>query len=146
MIQSLPIVDDFNILGATMRIAAVLIAVMFSAPVFAKLPPPTDADKVKTAEAAAKAAWAGKVSLYQLCLAMDRTADAYRKNTMAAGKPVPVPIATAPCANPGAYVSSGVPVAQKPLEAAGAHSPPATAVSPPSTKATAAEIEGGPKK
>ena len=129
-----------------MRIAAVLIAAMFSAPVFAKLPPPTDDDKAKASEATAKSAWAGKVGLYQLCLAMDRTADAYRKNTKAAGKPVPVPTATAPCADPGAYVSPGLPVAQKPLEAAGAHSPPATAVSPPSTKATASEIAGGPKK
>lgn len=129
-----------------MRIATVLIAAILSAPVFAKLPPPTDADKAKAGEATAKAAWTDKVGQYQLCLAMDRTADAYRKNTMAAGKPVPVPIATAPCADPGAYVSPGVPVAQKPLEAAGAHSPPATAVSPPSTKATAAEIAGGVKK
>ena len=129
-----------------MRIAAVLIAAMFSAPVFAKLPPPTDDDKAKAGEAAAKSAWADKVGLYQLCLAMDRTADAYRNNTKAAGKPVPVPTATAPCANPGTYVSPAVPVAQKPLEASGAHSPPGMAVSPPSTKATAAEIAGSPKK
>jgi hypothetical protein len=129
-----------------MRIATVLIAAMLSAPVFAKLPPPTDADKAKAGEAAAKAAWADKVGLYQLCLAMDRTADAYRKNTKAAGKPVPGPSATAACANPGAYVSPVEALAQKPLEAAGAHSPPGMAVSPPSTKATAAEIAGGPKK
>lgn len=129
-----------------MRVAAALIAAMFTAPVFAKLPPPTDADKAKAAEAAAKGAWADKVGQYQLCLAMDRTADAYRKSAKAAGKPVPVPIATAACANPGAYVSLAVPAAPKPLEASGAHSPPAMAVSPPGTKATAAEIAGGPKK
>ena len=122
-----------------MRLAAALIAATFAASVFAKLPPPTDEDK-------AKAAWTDKVGLYQLCLAMDRTATAYRKSLKAAGKDVPVPVATAPCADAGPYMSTMTPAAPKPLEASGAHSPPAMAVSPPSTKATAAEIAGGPKK
>jgi hypothetical protein len=139
-------VPDFDMLRTAMRLAAALIAAMFAASVFAKLPPPTDEDKAKANEAAAKAAWTDKVGLYQLCLAMDRTADAYRKSTKAAGKPVPVPIATGPCADPGSYMSPITPVASKPLEASGAHSPPGMAVSPPSTKATAAEIAGGPKK
>ena len=129
-----------------MRLAAALIAATFAASVFAKLPPPTEEDKAKAAEAAAKAAWTEKVGLYQLCLAMDRTAAAYRKSLKAAGKDVPVPVATAPCADAGPYVSTIAPAAPKPLEASGAHSPPAMAVSPPSTKATAAEIAGGPKK
>jgi len=129
-----------------MRLAVAVIAAMFAASVFAKLPPPTDEDKAKAAESAAKAAWTDKVGLYQLCLAMDRTADAYRKSTKAAGKAVPVAVATAPCADPGSYVSPVTSAAAKPLEASGAHSPPAMAVSPPSTKATAAEIAGGPKK
>jgi hypothetical protein len=133
-------------LRTAMRIAALLIAASLSASVFAKLPPPTEEDKAKAAEAAAKAAWTDKVGLYQLCLAMDRTAAAYRKSTESSGKPVPVPVATPPCADPGSYVSSAAPAAAKPLEASGAHSPPGMAVSPPSTKATAAEISGGPKK
>jgi hypothetical protein len=129
-----------------MRLAVALIAVVFATPAFAKLPPPTDEDKAKAAEAAAKAAWTDKVGLYQLCAAMDRTAAAYRKSTKAAGKAIPVAVATAPCADPGSYASPATAVAAKPLEASGAHSPPAMAVSPPSTKATAAEIAGGPKK
>jgi len=129
-----------------MRLAAALIAALFAASVFAKLPPPTDEDKVKAAEAAAKAAWTDKVGQYQLCAAMDRTVDAYRKSAKAAGKAVPVAVATAPCADPGSYMSPTRSVAAKPLEASGAHSPPAMAVSPPSTKASAAEIAGGPKK
>jgi len=125
-----------------MRLAIALIAAISVTPVCAKLPPPTDEEKAKAAEAAAKAAWNDKVGLYQLCAAMDRTVDAYRKSTKAAGKPVPVPVATPPCIDPGLYT----PMAAKPLEAAGAHSPPGPAVSPPSTKATAAEIAGGAKK
>ena len=132
-----------------MRIAtAFLIAALLAAPAFAKLPPPTDADKAKAAEAAAKSAWADKVGLYQLCLAQDRVAAAYRNSAKAAGKDVPAPGAGAmvPCANPGPYVSSVTAPAAKPLEASGAHSPPGMATSPPSTKATAAEISGATKK
>jgi hypothetical protein len=124
-----------------MRLAIALIAAIVVTPAGAKLPSPTDEDKAKTAEAAAKAAWTDKLGAYQLCLAMDRTADMYRKSASAAGKPAPAPVATPPCVNPGPYAS-----ASKPLEAAGAHSPPGTSVSPPSTKATAAEIAGGVKK
>lgn len=129
-----------------MRIAAPLIAALIAAPVFAKLPPASDEDKAKAAEAAAKGAWSDKVGLYQLCLAQDRTVDAYRKSSKAAGKDLTVPAAAAPCANPGPYASPVTPATQKPLEASGAHSPPGMAVSPPSTKATAAEIAGGAKK
>lgn len=129
-----------------MRLAVAMIVAMFASSVFAKLPPPTEEDKVKAAEIAVKNAWIDKVGQYQLCLAMDRTAAAYRKTIKAAGKDVPVPIATAPCADPGSYVSSITPAAAKPLEASEAHSPPGMAVSPPSTKATAAEISGGSKK
>jgi hypothetical protein len=129
-----------------MRIAAAIIAAMFAGCVVAKLPPPTEDAKLKAAEAAARAAWTEKLGLYQLCVAMDRTAAIYRRSTKAAGKDVPVPVATAPCADPGSYVSPVTPAASKPLEASGAHSPPGMAVAPPSTKATAAEIAGGSKK
>lgn len=139
-------IPDCDLLRTAMRLALALIAAIFVTPVCAKLPPPTEEDKAKAAEAAAKAAWTDKVGLYQLCVAMDRTADGYRKSTKAAGRPVPTAVATPPCANPGPYVSPLDTMAAKPLEAAGAHSPPGTAVSPPSTKATAAEIAGGVKK
>jgi hypothetical protein len=48
------------------------------------------------------------------------------------------------CTDPGPYVSTVTPAASKPLEAAGAHSPPGTATSPPSTNAPSAQIQ--PKK
>src|SRR5450759_950587 len=98
-------VPDFDMLRTAMRLAVALIAATFAASVLAKLPPPTDEDKAKAAEAAAKAAWTDKVGLYQLCLAMDRTAAAYRSSLKAAGKDVPVPVATAPCADAGPYMS-----------------------------------------
>ena len=59
---------------------------------------------------------------------------------------VSVPVVIPACADPGPFAMPVVtPVAAKPLEAAGAHSPSGTAVSPPSTKATAAEISADPK-
>ena len=122
-----------------MRAAIVLITVAYAGLAFGKLPPQTDAAKAQAAETAAKAAWNDKVSAYKTCLAMDRTADAYRRNVKAAGKDIPTPTATAPCADPGPYVAP-TPVESKPLEAAGAHSPPGTATSPPSTNIPAAEM------
>ena len=107
----------------------------------ARLPAPTEEVKQKAAETAERSAWSDKVGAYKLCLAMDRTAEAYRRSVKASGKEPPAPAATAPCADPGQFTATTT-VAQKPLEAAGAHSPPETATSPPSTKATAAEISG----
>ena len=99
----------------------------------AKLPPPSPEAKAKADEAAAKAAWAGKVDSYQLCQAQDRVAASYVKTAQAAGKETKPATATPPCADPGAfaYIPAEAP---KPLEASGAHSPAATATSPPSSK------------
>jgi hypothetical protein len=104
-----------------------------SALALAKLPPLSDEAKAKAAEAAAKAAWAGKVDTYQLCQSQDKVATAYYKTAKAAGKDLKPPLATPACADPGAFVYTP-PEAAKPLEAAGAHSPTATAASPPSGK------------
>ena len=128
-----------------MRIAIAVIVSALAGPCFATLPPATDDAKAKAAEVAAKSAWTDKVGLYQLCVASDAVADRYRKALKADGKDAPAPIATGPCVNPGPYVSQITPAASKPLEASGAHSPPGTAVSPPSTQATAAEISKGVK-
>ena len=106
----------------------------------AKLPPASPEAKQKADEAAARSAWTDKVGAYKLCLAQDRTADAYRRQVKASGKEPPSATNATPCADPGPFAYT--PVAQKPLEAAGAHSPPGTANSPPSTTATAAEIQG----
>ncbi|MES2942593.1 MAG: hypothetical protein V4772_06965 [Pseudomonadota bacterium] len=101
----------------------------------AKLPVPvlTDEAKAKAAEAAAKAAWAGKVDGYLLCKSQDKVAAAYLQSAKAAGKEVKPATPTPPCADPGAFVYTA-PEAVKPIEAAGAHSPAGTAASPPSTK------------
>jgi hypothetical protein len=123
-----------------MRIATALIAATLAATVHAKLPPPTPEAQAQAAEAKAKSAWADKVAMFQLCQAMDRTVDAYRSNMKATGKDAPAPVATPPCADPGAYVPVAAASGAKPLEAAGAHSPPDTSGAPPNEKATAAEI------
>jgi hypothetical protein len=97
----------------------------------AKLPALGDEAKAKAAEAAAKAAWAGKVDTYQLCKSQDKVAASYFQKVKADGKEVKAATATPPCADPGAF--SYMPAeAAKPIEAAGAHSPTATAASPPS--------------
>jgi hypothetical protein len=128
-----------------LRITIAVLVFLVASSCFAKLPPATDEEKAKAAEVAAKSAWADKVGAYQLCVATDAVAGRYRKDLKADGKDTPTPVATPACANPGPYVSQLTPAASKPLEASGAHSPPGTAVSPPSTKATSAEISKGVK-
>lgn len=124
-------------------VAAVLAGALMI-PALAKLPALSDEAKAKAAEAAAKAAWADKVGAYKLCQAMDRTAAAYRQGLSSAGQAASAPDATPPCADPGPFVAQA-PAEAKPLEAAGAHSPTGMATSPPSSKATSAEISG-PRK
>lgn len=123
-------------------LSAALIATALVAPAVAKLPPSSDEAKAKAAEVAAKSAWSDKVGGYKLCQAMDRVADVYRKEAKAAGKEASAPAATPACTDPGPFAIT--PVAAKPIEASGAHSPPGMAVGPPSTNATAAQI--APKK
>lgn len=67
----------------------------------AKLPAPTPEAAAKAAEASAKAAWAGMIGNYQLCLAQDRAAAHYRKNQPAAPA---ASTATPACADPGPFV------------------------------------------
>ena len=108
----------------------------------AKLPPLNDEAKAKAAETAARAAWADKVGGYRLCLTVDKVAARYLASGKAAPPATPAP-ATPPCTDPGPFVMVETP---KPLEAAGAHSPPGNAVGAPSSLATEAEIKGGLKK
>ena len=108
----------------------------------ATLPPAPEAAKEQAKEAAAKTAWQDKVAAYKLCQVQDQVVDKYRKDAKGEGKPAPAPISAATCMDPGPYVS---PLAQKPLEAAGAHSPPAPATAPPNVNATAAETMGAKK-
>ena len=112
----------------------------------AKLPPLNDEAKAKAAETASRQAWTDKVGAYQVCQAMDRVAATYRARALAAGKPASAPEQTPGCADPGPYAPLAVtPPSSKPLEASEAHSPPGTATSPPSNKATSAEMTG-PRK
>ena len=129
-----------------MRLSLIAVAAtaLVASAALAKLPALSDDDKAKAAEAASKAAWTDKVGAYQLCQAQDRVASAYRAHAVAAGRPASAGGQTPPCADPGPYTPT-TPQASKPLEAAGAHSPPGTATSPPSNKATSAEITG-PRK
>ena len=115
----------------------------------AKLPPVSADAQAKADEAKAKTAWSDKVAAFQLCKAMDRTAEFYLKTAKSAGQETHAPVATPPCADPGAYVSasaSAPATAAKPLEASGAHSPAATATSPPGGPSTQAELQGTKKK
>ena len=111
----------------------------------AKLPPLSDEAKAKAADVTAKAAWTDKVGLYQLCQSMDRVAVTYRTRATAAGKTASGPDQAAPCTDPGPYVPAATPAESKPLEASEAHSPAGMATSPPSNKATSAEMTG-PRK
>ena len=125
------------------RIAVLAACAMTVGMAFAKLPALSDDAKAKAAEAAAKSAWADKVGAYQLCQSMDRVAAKYQADAKKAGQEVKPAVATPPCSDPGQFALT--PVAAKPIEAAGAHSPPGTAVSPPNTKAPAATANPSPK-
>ncbi len=127
-------------------ITTAMAAAFTAAAAFAKLPPLSEEAKAKATEAAAKSAWTDKVGAYKTCLAMDRAAQNYRGNPTVTVKTAPTP-GLQPCADPGPFAATPItPPVNKPLEASGAHSPPGAAVSPPSQKATAAEIAGGVKK
>ena len=121
----------------TLIVASMLLGLGSGA--WAKLPAPSDEAKAKAAESAAKAAHAGQVGNYQLCLAMDRVVAGYQAAAKKAGKTPPTPTATPACVEPGPFVYAAAET--KPIEAAGAHSPAATAVSPPSTTTPAAALQ-----
>ena len=52
----------------------------------------------------ARAAWAGKVDNYKLCLSMERVAAKYRADVQKAGKQPPAATPTPACADPGPFV------------------------------------------
>lgn len=118
----------FHFRNSVVAACAVVVCSLASA----KLPPPSPEAAAKAAEAAAKAAWSGRVANYQLCKSQDRVAAQYLRTAKDAKAPTPTPA----CADPGPF--SYTPPAEKPAEAAGAHSPAGTASSPPSTQAPAA--------
>ena len=136
---------SIHTLKTLIAVAAIGAMGAISAPALAKLPVPSPEAKAKAAETAAKTAWNDKVGAYKLCLAGDRTTAAYRNHAKSTGTPVAAAVETPACTDPGPYVAAVVTPAP-PLEAAGAHSPATTSVGPPSSKATAAELQGQKKK
>ena len=126
--------------GFRIFLMAVCAATVSSA-ALAKLPAPSPEAAAKSAEAAAKTAWSGKVDTYKLCLAQDRVVAHYRKTTPTAKPPA---AAGAACSDPGPFAYT--PPSAKPLESAGAHSPPGTASSPPNTATPAAAMPASAAK
>jgi hypothetical protein len=78
------------------KISLLLITLMTSGLVMAKLPAPSPEAAAAAALAKAKKAHAGKVGAYKLCLAQNNVASRYQK----AGTPAP-----AACTNPGPFVA-----------------------------------------
>ena len=124
------------------RIVGSVLLACVAAAASAKLPPPSDEAKAKAAEATARTAYNNKVAEYQLCKTTDRIAATYLAEARKAGKDLQ-PTATPACTDPGPF--SYTPPDSKPLEAAGAHSPPATAATPPNTTTPAAATDPAKK-
>ncbi|WP_310384108.1 hypothetical protein [Roseateles sp.] len=87
------------------KLSLAVLSCLTALAVAAKLPPPSDETKAKAAATAAKTAWADKVSANQLCQAMNRVADGYRKNAKAAGSELQPVVETPACADPGPFVA-----------------------------------------
>ncbi len=110
------------------------LAFVLASGAFAKLPPPSDEAKAKAAEAAAKSAWSDKRAAFETCQAQERVAARFFAEMKQAGKEVSPALSTPACADPGPYVAVAT---ERPLEAAGAHSPASSpAVTPNSTPAS----------
>jgi hypothetical protein len=124
-----------------MRPLFIAVLALAAGTAFAKLPPLSDEAKAKAEEAKAKTAWSDKVATFQLCKVQDQVAAQYLAEAKKAGKDVK-PETTAPCNDPGPFAAAPAD-AKPPIEQAGAHSPPKTAVAPPSTNTPAA---AAPKK
>lgn len=124
------------------RYLSLLAFACLSSTALAKLPPLSDAEKAKAQEAAARTQWSDKVAAYQLCESMNQVASRYLYSPQAQGKAVS-PVSTPDCVHPGEF--SYTPQAEtKPIEAAGAHSPPQAATAPPSTQQPAAAVSNKP--
>lgn len=100
------------------RILLVLALALGTTGALAKLPPPSEAQKLKADEAKARAGWADKVAAYQLCRAQDKVAARYYSDMKAKGKEVPEAATGAPCVDPGPFVAQA-PAAQGAASIAG---------------------------
>ena len=110
----------------------------FAAVALAKLPAPTPEQQAAAKLNAAKAAHAGKVDAYGLCMSQAMVADAYVQQQKASGK-VYTPEATPACVNPGPFVPpTAAPVAAA-APAQPAAAPAKTAPAPAQPAAAAAK-------
>ena len=91
-----------------------------SAQVLAKLPPPSAEARAKAEEAAAKAAWNGKVAAYQLCKVQDKVAADYLASAKAAGKDTSSATPGSACVEPGPFAY--MPAASEPAPGPAAQS------------------------
>ena len=123
------------------HVAILAAAALVAGAAWAKLPAPDDKAKAKAAEDAARAKWSTAVANFQLCKSMDKVVAQYRAQKGAAAS---APTPTQPCADPGPFAYT--PQADKPIEAAGAHSPAGKATTPPSTTTPQADGKPTPKK
>jgi len=115
----------------SMKYAWTLIsALVLAAPVWAKLPAPSDEAKAKSAEAAAKTAHGNKVADFQLCKSREKVAAHYFKTAKSSGKTTTTPTATPACADPGAYVPATAVAAASPASPAANSAAPATPAAP----------------
>ncbi len=105
-------------IASTLLTLTALAAALACFPSAAKLPAPSDDAKAKAAEAAAKAAYTGKVEGYQLCQAMNRVAASYQATAAKSGKAASAPINTPACADPGVFVVAPAGAASAPAGAA----------------------------
>jgi hypothetical protein len=108
------------------HITIAVCALAFAAVGSAKLPAPTPEQQAAAAANAAKAAHAGKVDAYTLCMSQAKVAEAYVQQQKASGK-VYTPEATPACVNPGPFV----PPAAVPVAAAAPAQPAAAAPAKP---------------
>jgi hypothetical protein len=121
---------------------ALLVLASISCGLSAKLPASTEAEKAVVSRNVARQAWNTKQDAFESCRAQDRVVKQYQDSLRSQGKAVPSSVITGDCADPGPYVAdSGTPIVNRPIEASGAHSPPGTAVTPPSTKIPQSELQ-----
>jgi len=90
------------------KLSLLLVTLMTSGLVMAKLPAPSPEAAAAADLAKAKTAHAGKVGAYKLCLSQNEVANKYKK----AGAPAP-----AACANPGPFVAPTAAAAPAPAAA-----------------------------
>jgi hypothetical protein len=111
----------------------------------AKLPPPSAVEVEVMRRNLARQTWIAKQDAFESCRAQDNTVKKYQEGLRAQGKSVPPGLDTGACSDPGPYAAdSGTPIVNRPIEASGAHSPPGTAVTAPSSKIPQSEMQ--PKK